>query len=290
MKAILVLAGGRDSDKSVFSAALALARPLGAHLEFLHVRPGTGEAALYTPHISFARGPALQAALGDLEAKAKARSTAARHHFEALCERESIDIAIAPSGSRGGPISASWHEERNDAVANLTKFARHNSLIVIGRRSRSNGLPPELAERLLVASGRPILIAPGRELRRFSGTVLVCWKETAEAARALSAAMPILSIAKRVVIASIEEGPEGTPEGISHLAQRLEWDGIKAEVRWLPASPAPVTERLTSIAAEIDAGLLVMGAYGHGRMRELVFGGCTRHFLDQADRPVLMMH
>ncbi len=102
--------------------------------------------------------------------------------------------------------------------------------------------------------------------------------------------MPLLAVCKRVVIASVEEGTTDGPEGLYHLAQRLEWDGIKAEARWLTADSQPTIARLEATAREVDADLLVMGGYGHGRMREMVFGGCTRHFLDQGDRPVLLMH
>jgi len=290
MRSILVLAGGRETDTVVFKTALAVARPLGAHLEFLHVRLGALEAATFTPHVEFARGAALRAALGDLHAEAKARSKAALRHFEALCERESIDIAIAPGDAPRAAISASWCEENGEALPKIMRFARHNEIVVIGRRAHNDGLPVDLAERLLVSCGRPILLAPIHERRNSSGTVMVCWKETAEAARALAVSMPILSGAKRVVLIAIDEGANGTPEGVSHLAQRLEWDGIKAEVRWLPSAPAPVDIRLDSIASEVNADLLVMGAYGHGRMRQIVFGGCTRHFLDRGVRPVLMMH
>ena len=168
-----MLAGGRESDKTVFATALSAARPLGAHLEFLHVRIGAGEAAAYTPHIEFASGTALHAAFSDLGEKANARSTAALHHFEALCESELIEIAIHPARAATNAVSASWCEEHDYAVARMTRCARHNDLVVIGRPSRANGLPMDLVERLLVNSGRPILIAPTKTRERLTGTVMV---------------------------------------------------------------------------------------------------------------------
>ena len=290
MRSILVLAGGRTTDGVVFETALAAANPLHAHLEFLHVRPDPGEAALYAPHVDFARGAAIESALGSLKNEGKARAAAALHHFEALCEKEAIDIAIRPGEATAGRRCASWSEERRDAVGRIMHFARHNDLVVIGRHNRSNGLPPDLVERVLVDSGRPVLIAPSQAPQSVTGIVLVCWKETAESARALTAALPLLAVSRRVVLVTVEEETEKTPEAIGHLAQRLEWDGIKAETKWLRASEKPVEQRLESLAFDLDADLLVMGGYGHGRMREMVFGGCTRHFLEQAERPVLMVH
>lgn len=290
MRSILVLAGGHTTDAVVFDTALAVAKPLRAHLEFLHVQPDAGEAARYTPHVDFARGAGLSAAMNKLQSEAQERSRAALHHFEALCERECIDIAIDPCDCRDGSLAASWCVEHHDASEKITEFARHNDLVVIGRRTRSNGLPYDLLERLLMSGGRPILVAPERTPRSMMGTALVCWKETAEAARTLSATLPFLAACRRVVIVGVEEGAQKTPEGLSHLARRLSWNGIAVETKWMRATNEPVTHRLESLADEIGAETLVMGAYGHGPVQEMVFGGCTRHFLEQSKRPVLMMH
>ena len=289
MRTILVLADGHSMDKTVFNTALAAARLLGAHLEFLHVRVGAGDAAVYTPNVQFASGAALLAAFNSLNDDAKARSSAALHHFEELCEREAIEIAVNPRKRKSSSISASWCEEHNNAVATMNHFARHNDLVVVGRPTHSNGLPVNLVERLLVTSGRPLLIVPEHARKRLTDTVLVCWKETPESARALAVALPLLTKSRRVVIVSVGE-ERGSPRNLDHLTQRLEWDGILADARWLPASSIAVEHRLESMATEVDADLVIMGGYGHGRMREIVFGGCTRHFLDQGDRPVLLMH
>ena len=243
-----------------------------------------------TPHVDFARGAGLSDALRVLGHEGKARATAARHHFEALCEKEAIDIAVDPESNVFGRQCASWSEDHHEPVTGILHFARHNDLVVLGRRGGTNGLPPDLVERVLVGSGRPILIAPHHAPKSITGTVMVCWKETAEAARAVTAAMPLLALARRVVLVTVEEDSEKTPEAISHLAQRLEWNGIKADAKWLRRSDAPVEQRLESLAREEDASLLVMGAYGHGRLRELVFGGSTRHFLEHAERPVFLVH
>ncbi|MBS0518475.1 MAG: universal stress protein [Proteobacteria bacterium] len=290
MRTILVLAGGQSTDKMVFDVALAAARPLGANLEFLHVRIGPNEAAAYVPHVDFAAGSGLQTVLSDLEEQAARRSRAALHHFEELCEREVLDIAVRPSDLGRSTLSATWSEERGDAMAKVMRCARHNDLVVVGRHTRSNGLPPDLAERLLVECGRPILIAAAEKRHHLLDTVLVCWKETGASARALGAALPLLAASKRVVIASIQERGEESPEGLYHLTQRLEWNGIAADARWLTSSATPAAERLDLLARELNAGLLVMGGYGYGRLRSTVFGGCTQYFLDQAERPVLLMH
>lgn len=288
MKTILVLTGGSESDTAVFGTALAVARPLDAHLEFLHIRLSPGDAAAFTPHLEFASGAALRSALDHLQAEADKRSAASARHFQRFCAQEAIEIADAPLRSRG--LSAVWHEARGDGIGHMRLRVRHNDLVVLARASRANGMPPDLIERLLVGCGRPVLVAPARLRQSVTGTALVCWNESAAAARALGAALPLLSKSARVVIVGVEDSAGASVDGTRDLAQQLAWHGINAESRWISAGARSTAEHLDSTAADYDADLLVMGGYGHSRARETVFGGCTRHFLDHAERPVLMMH
>lgn len=291
MRTILVLTGGSKTDEQVFASALAVAKPLGAHLDFLHVRVSQAEAAGNTPHMGFARGPGLTAALEALDKEASARSAASLSHFKAFCAREAVPLATSPVGVSQKAVSGSWSEEQtDDAALPILLHARHNDLVVLGRAARSNGLPPGLVEQLLVESGRPVLLAPERAHQESIRTAVVYWKETPEAARALAIATPLLKAVPRVVLLGTDDSHSGPAATVDELAKRLQWNGIDAETRWLPNDDRPVEVRLQQASAEYDAGLVVMGAYGHGRLRETIFGGCTRYFLENGDRPVLMMH
>src|SRR5262245_4431294 len=97
MKTILVLTGGSDSDTAVFETALAAAQPLAAHLQFVHIRIGSGQAAIYSPHVEFARGPALADALARLESDAERRSAAFGDHVRAFCARFNITVQDRPA-------------------------------------------------------------------------------------------------------------------------------------------------------------------------------------------------
>ncbi len=288
MKTILVLAGGSESDAAVFDTALAVARPLGAHLEFLHIWISPGEAAAYTPHVDFARGSGLHDAMARLRTEAAERAAAAQNNFQRFCQQKAIEIL--DTACRFPGVSAAWREERDDAVERMLRHARHNDLVIIGRPSRANGLPPDLVERLLVGCGRPVLVAPPQPRGSVTGTTLVFWSETATAARALGAARPLLLQSERVVILCAGEGAESSLDGVRDLAQRLAWHGIAAEFEWLNADARSAPERLEAAAARYNADLLVMGGYSHSPARETIFGGCTQHFLDHAKWPVLMMH
>lgn len=287
MKTILVQVGGGDTDQTVFETALQAARPFSAHLAFFHVRIDAGEAALWTPHAEFAQGPALRDCLDRLRSRAQARAVAAKRHVEAFCAERRLDIADMPRASAG--VTASWREEEHDATQRLMLRARHHDLVVVGRARGPDGLPPDLLEQLLLGCGRPLLIASSRPPRTLAGTIVVCWKEAPEAARAVTAAMPLLRMADRVVVVGVDDGPASSEEAVADLARQLLWHGIAGEARFLSAG-STVQETLFAAARSYGADLLVLGGYSRSRAREMIFGGVTRSVLEGADLPVFVLH
>jgi nucleotide-binding universal stress UspA family protein len=288
MKTILVLTGGSDSDSPVFETALAAAQPFAAHLRFVHIRIGSGQAAMYSPGVEFARGPALVDALGRLENDAERRSARFADHVRAFCARFNITMQDAPGAANG--VTASLLEESNDAARRLIGHARHHDLVVMGRAKRSNGLPPDFIETLLLNSGRPILLAASEPPRKLNGTIMVCWRETPDAARALGAAMPFLTRAERVVFVGVQEKGNDIEGALNDVAAQFRWSGVPANIRPISSHGRPVADVLMSAADDCGADLMVMGAYGHSHMREVMFGGCTQAMIGHAERPVLLLH
>jgi nucleotide-binding universal stress UspA family protein len=287
MKTILTPAAGSDSDIATFETALAAARPLGAHLEFLHIRISPSEAARFTPHLDFAPGAALHQALETLADADKARSAAAARHVRDFCRRHRIELGDGLAPQRG--VSAAWREEADDAIGRLMRHARHNDLIVLGRVAHRDSLPDDLIEQLLVGCGRPVLLAAPTPRPRLLGTAMVCWQEAAQAARALGAALPLLAKSDRVLIARVDDG-SSAPEDAVAIARYLAWHGIEAQTYTVPSDGRTVAELLGEAAATCEVDLIVMGGYSRSRTREHVFGGCTESFIERADRPVLLMH
>ncbi len=285
MKTILVPMGGSAGDEAVLATALAAARPFGAHLDLYHLRIGPAEAALATHHVDFARGPALTDALAKLKAADADRSRYAHRRFEAFCAAHRLYERPQDAGA----VSASWREEAGDALQRLILAARRHDLTVLGRPHGASGLPQDFIELLLLEAGRPLLIAPSHPSADVTGTIVVCWKECAEAARAVAAAMPLLERARQVVITTVAEGDE-TSEGIAALVEQLRWHGIAAEGELIVAADGSPVAALQAMAKRCRAGLLVSGGYGRSRVREIVFGGVTQAFLDECDVPVLLAH
>jgi len=122
--------------------------------------------------------------------------------------------------------------------------------------------------------------------------VLIAWKDTREASRALRDALPLLGAAERVVVVEVADG--AAPPAASRVALREVQDwlgchGIAVETR-VEAGGADVGDVLLSRTADFGSDLIVMGAYGHSRMREWVLGGATRHLLDHMTVPTLLSH
>lgn len=288
MKSILVPVAGSDNDEAVFQTALAAARPLSAHLDFFHVHVSVAEAARHTPHVDFATGPALRHALTELHAEASTRSALARRHVDEFCQRSGVVMVDEPSAFPA--VSATWREEQGNSLERIMRQARHSDLIVMGRHTRPDGLPADLTELLLLGCGHPIIVAPARPPRSLTATVMICWKESAESARAVAAAMPLLTKADRVFLVSAPEAHDDTGGSAGEVARQLAWNGIRAEVRPLRADGRSTVELLSSAARDCGADLVVMGGYGYSRMRETIFGGCTEAFLHNADTAVFLMH
>jgi nucleotide-binding universal stress UspA family protein len=288
MKSFLIPIGGSDTDGPLFETALAAARPFSSHLNFIHVHIGPGEAALNSPHTGFAMGPALSGALQELDTKAQTRSELAARHFREFCARAMVEIRDAPEGT--GAVTASWHEESGSALPRILFHARHHDLVVVGRAKSPNGLPADFLEQLLVGCGRPVLIAGPSAPSGFARTVMVCWKESPEAARALNAAMPFLRHAGRVVVVTISENGDSPAEALAEVARQLAWNGVRAELRTVLASGGGIPALLSAAARECSADLVVLGAYGHSRMHEILFGSCTQAVIRNAETSVLLMH
>ena len=288
IKTLLVPTSGSSTDDRVFATALAAARPLAAHLAFYHLRVTPAESAARAPHVEFSMGPALADALRNLSDEEKSLSTVARLHVMRFCESNGVAIRNDPGPSDA--VTASFLEEIDHAARRLLLHSRHNDLVVVGRAQHADFMPRALIEDLLIGSGRPILIAPDAAARDLTGTIVVGWKETPEAARALAASLPLLARARRVVLVGIAEEGNAMPQTLGHLIEQLRWHGISAESQLITGKAQTAAVQLPLAALSLGAGLLVVGGFGRGPLRELVFGGVTQSLIEQADLPVLMMH
>ena len=192
------------------------------------------------------------------------------------------------------------HVEWRSALDFPTRFAvreaRSADIIVTGGQTPALSDVFALANPrdLIMRAGRPVLLVPNAAGWLDLRTVLVAWKDTPGARRAVGDALPLLRRAKNVVIVEIPEGDDGrsaAQAGVDDVAAFLSRHGIVATTR-VPETGAKggATAQLDEIAADLDAGLIVAGAYGHLRFRELILGGMTEHLVTRMDRCVLLSH
>jgi nucleotide-binding universal stress UspA family protein len=287
MKTFLALIEG-SADRAVLEAAHLLAKALTGHVDAVHIDVSVAESAAFAPHVDFARGPALQTSLKDIETRAAGAAAGARSEFDSLCAR--YGVAQSHNTADASRPTASFRQEKSAGLDALIGMARHHDLTIVGRPSAGSPWSRRLVERLLVETGRPLLIVPDGTHLSSLATVTICWKEDSASARALSAALPIIQKASNAVIVTVREGAGQTSEGVKYLASQLGWHGIEARAEFLWDTGRPAIEHLRSAAAAHGANLMVMGAFSRSPTRELLFGGCTQAILEAADRPVFLLH
>ena len=179
------------------------------------------------------------------------------------------------------------------AADEIGRIGRRFDLVIVGQPPRQKSLPDEVIdEGVLFESGRPVIFVPfihkgGMKLDH----VMLCWDGSRAAARAIADAMPFLQKAKQVEIVIISAKPSKKDEMPgADLGQHLARHGLKVDVKRITSPDTDVPSTILSYAADSSADMIVMGGYGHSRLREFVLGGATRGLLESMTVPVLMSH
>lgn len=292
IKTILASLTGHAGDAPVLETAALAARQFGAHLDCVHVRlepPTAATIAAWESHPGHARVvEQMQASIRRLAE----RATASRKAFDDLQAKAQMTVATAPPDRPGG-ATIEYREIPGIDLDETIREARFHDLCIAARDSRTVIYEPDRAGTIMLSSGQPILVPARKPLVTLGRTVVVAWKDTAESARAAAAALPFLELAEKTVVLTIEEDKTRAPDERSSadsLAAHLRWHGLKVERKDAALSAKPVSEILLDTAYALGGDLLVMGGYGHSRLREFVFGGVTRDILGQCEIPVLMAH
>ena len=208
----------------------------------------------------------------------------------AAAQREFGDIA-----DKSG-INCEWRGVEDRRIDALSLHARYADLLVVGQADAGDSecVSRGLADRLVLESGRPVLVIPAGGVSGTIGeNVVVAWNTKREAVRAISDAMPLLESANRISVVTINakaDDPENAGIPAADIGLHLARHGIEIETKSLYGAPAAIGELLLDAARDESADLLVMGAYGHARLREIILGGTTAHVLAHTDIPTLLAH
>lgn len=178
-----------------------------------------------------------------------------------------------------------WQEAEGEPAAEVTRVARTADLVVVSRPGAEDGDGFALIEELAVGAGVPVLMLPEAGAGELGKVVLAGWNGSREATRALHDALPFLTTAERVLLCAVGEEAIATLEPATAMLRR---HGAPVEADAVRGSAGDAGALLLGQASAYKADLMVIGAYGHSRLREMVFGGATRHLLRHAGLPILL--
>jgi nucleotide-binding universal stress UspA family protein len=274
-KTLLVPVDGKPRSARSVEHACRIAAAFDAHVVGLFVEP-----SIRLPAMAF--GDAFVAEIGEMAlAAARRLSEGARTIFE---------TTVAASGHP----KSEWRTTGGDRAAAVAVQARYADLVVINQTDANDPGASHFADSVLLSLNRPALLVPhAGTFKHVGDNVVVCWNASAEAARAVTDALPLLKRAAKVTVMAVEGRPTDDGHGErpgADIALFLSRHGVRAEVMPTPSGGIDVGNVILSRAYDQSADLIVMGAYSHPRVRELVLGGVTRTILESMTVPVLMSH
>lgn len=267
-----------DNSRSMpgrLAAAGELARVHDAHLAGVYV--------VVVPVLPSYAEAQIPARIVEAQREALARAAAAaKTQFETATERLGI--------------STEWRCIEGGHLDVLSLHAHYADVLIVGQTDRTD---PEcvsegLADRLALECGRPVMVVPAAGAGETIGAdVVVAWNAKREAVRAVADALPLLERSERVTVLTINASrtdPENAGIPAADVCLHLARHGIETRAKNLFGPPATIGEQILDAARDESADLLVMGAYGHSRFRELVLGGVTAHVLAHSNIPVFLSH
>lgn len=283
IKTILAPVGDAQAALAPLEAAFRLAASFGAHVTALHVRPDpTSAVPLIGEGMS---GAMVEEMLNTAEKQGRDAAAAVRAVYDDLRGRHAVAEQAAPPAET---VTTRWLEVVGREEEVIAHKGRVADLVVMGHAGTglddSSGLSLNAA---LLDSGRPLLLAPAAMPGTLGKRVVVAWNGSAESGRAVASALPILEKADAVTVLTVNE--HDSLACADELVTFLGWHGVTAQHRDVPAG-GNAGMAVLDACKDAAADMLVMGAYTHSRLRQLILGGVTRHVLSHADIPVLLSH
>ena len=274
-KQILVPLLGYGGDRAALRIAHQLAKLSDAHILALHIK---ADALAETPlmvDVGVALGELVEAAERHIEKRAQS----ARAAFETF-RAEHVQGNIL------------YREERGQSSQLLPAFGRMSDILVMGRPLANDAMAASImdVEHALFGSGHPVMLVPEniREDYPLLDMALISWNNSVEATHAVGASLPLLSHVKRVGVVALPDGDEG--HSVTHMLEYLARHNLSAHLMPISKDEGSIPVRILRLADKEKAGFIIMGAYTHSRLRQLILGGVTSHMVEKADIPILMMH
>jgi nucleotide-binding universal stress UspA family protein len=282
MKNLLAVIGDGNAG-AVLDAALMVARRFNSHIVGLHSLT-TEYAVVFGGEMGFSISSEVDRTL---EREGHDRRDQARRLFRDFMNANGVPIGPVPP-DHNGP-SASWREEdgRQNAVVGMS--GRVYDLILVEQPEKLASIAEATLEDALFESGRPVMMVPKLGAPTLGERVAIAWNGSTETALTVALAMPFLQQAREVIVVSVgaQHMPEPGPAG-EELARSLEGHGFNVSMRTAVGRQKPQGESFLKEAVAAGADLMLKGAYTQSRIRQMIFGGATRHIIMESRIPVIM--
>ncbi len=279
MKTILVPAEHHASMPSALDTALLLAQKFDSCIEGFPLRAGVADLVAMDPDSGLTMVAVKE---NDAELVRQAADL-----FRSFMDQHQVPQR---SGEATASLSWAWCKDAPAGHDFVGSYGRIFEVIVLARPGAEWQSPSMVTlESALFESGRPVLIAPPSSPRSLANHILIAWNCSTEQARTTAFAMPLLRLAERITICTVEGATVAGPSG-EQMARALKLNGITAEPITLTPGKRGAGETMLNKAEELGCDLIVKGAYTQSRLRQMIFGGATRHVLANAKLPVLMAH
>lgn len=283
---ILVPVTGTDAGLVSLATAFDVGRYFSARIEGLHARRNARDALAYIGEGM--TGAMIEELITTADQESTALAQRARQDFAAACEKAGFEQTEAkPKGDR---LTAHLRLETGRDEDLIALRGRVADLIVVTRAAKDAEVPLRaMLEAALLESGRPLFVVPPEGAAKPLTTVAIGWNGSAEAARAVARSLPFLKKAEHVAVIAVEEGLRPGPSA-DDLIEYLSLHEVAATLHEMKTEYGSTGETLLAESNELDAGLLVMGAYTHSRLRRMILGSATEHMLGASSVPLFMTH
>jgi nucleotide-binding universal stress UspA family protein len=281
MKSILAVVADGGAG-AVLAAALTVARRFDSHIVGLHALT-TEYAVVFGGEMGFSISSEVDRTL---EREGQDRRDQARRLFQTAMAEHGVPVDATANGNG---LSAEWREEEGRQNALVGALGRVFDLIVVEQPTKLASLTEATLEDALFESGRPVLMTPVGPPPTIGDTILIAWNGSMETARTIAMAMSFLRDAQHVHVVSVEGGMTPGPSA-EELARTLRRRGAATSLRLVPAQGRTPGAIFCDEAIACGADLMIKGAYTQSRLRQMIFGGATRHIIMEARIPVLMAH
>lgn len=277
-KTILVSLNEIGRVPQLIAAASTIGRPFGSHVIGLYVVP----AVQVYPSVGFEAAPQI---FEGNRSYFKDNAAKVRQAFETAMKAEGLSFEFQQIDAHTPLIAEDTTAQARCADAVIVSATNPEEI---------TGVERDFVEQLVMSAGRPVIVLPFKGEAAISlDDIVLGWDGGREAACAAFDALPLLKKAKKVRIVRVDPQKDPSLRGKvagADIAETLARHGVKCEVQGLPTEGLDEGQALLRCADDNGSGLVVMGAYGHSRLTEFIFGGATRFVLSRLNRPVLMTH